>query len=604
MIPVSTEYVQNVYANVRQFKARVRVQFPEHESNLKDRFTIDFSDHVNTPNTYPWTGNLYRMRNSVEMPFHWNEFSGGVEPADISYNKFKYWDGTYLETWVSSGYYAAHLWSFDMIHVLTEKLGSNIFEKGSTLAEKISQAKKILEKITFQWIGRVKGPSNSTRAFIGAWSEKSQQPNFTNYTTPTNGDTTIYVHLDQFGGGNGVYKLIDSIDENGRVHFFLWGDKATSQGISQVFTDYVSIDIDVKNIKVFESDEIIEINAVEQISVLSDSIPANEASIRLSNETGELDFLSLDNMFSIIATMPKVWADLGLVLPDNSVEWVPIGTWFLSEWKNDHTSKIITLTANDWFSVLGEKPYQPQGFTNLYNLANSVLITGGVQPGNIFIDMNLLDYTVNDFPDIIDCRTALQHIGIAAQAAVGQDRYGNVYIKRFFSLDEDTNYLNYPTTQPNLFGYPGSGNLIINNTESGMKRIDQDYMFQPAQVSLERSIYQLVIKVHHGHSEGSLHEEHIYENTTIIGTNGRSFTIDNPLINSKDLADKVAEWYMREMNYNAVYNVNWRQNPSLEATDLILVEDPFGNEKQSRIIQQEFNYQGYLDGNTTTRGGV
>lgn len=601
MIPVSTEYVQNVYANVRQFKARVRVQFNEHESNLKDKFTIDFAEHVPQANADPWVGNVFRMTFQEQMPFHWNEFIGGVEVSKESYNKFSYWDGTFYEAWAGSGNYVNHLWSFDLIHTLTERLGSNIWEKGSTLAEKVSQAKKIIENIKFMWIGDIKGPKKATTAYTGTWSEKSNGVNFNYYDGPINGTQTIYINLTEFGGGKGNYKLVDCIDATGRVHFFLWSDKSTSTEITQVLTDYVSLEIDVKNIKVFESDEIIEINTVEEISVLSESIPANEASIRLSNETGELNFLSLDNMFSIIATMPKVWADLGLVLPDSSVEWVPMGTWFLSEWKNDNTSKIITLTAHDWFSILGEKSYEPKGFTNLFNLANSVLTTGGVPADNVFIDMNLLDYTVNDFKEIIDCRTALQHIGIAAQAAVGQDRYGNVYIKRFFSLDEDTNYLNYPSTQPNLFGYPGSSNLIINNTESGMKRIDQDYMFQPAQIALERSIYQLVIKVHHGNGEPT---DYIYENSTIIGTNGRSFAIDNPLINTKDLADKVAEWYMREMNYNAVYNVNWRQNPSLEATDLILVEDPFGNEKQSRIIQQEFNYQGYLEGNTTTRGGV
>lgn len=599
MIPVSTEFVQNVYADVRQFKARVRVQFNDHESNLKDSFTVDFSDHVQQINTDPWIGNLYRMSYRTSMPFHWNEFSGTVEPNDLAYDRISYWDGTFHSTSAENGQYTNHLWSFDIIQTLTDRLGANIWEGSTTLAEKIDKAKKMIEKMVFMWIGYTKGPNGSRRAYVG--TQEGSSVSFNYYDGSTNGTQSIYINLTEFGGGKGNYKLADSIDENGRAHFFLWPDKSTSTQITEVFTDYVSLDIYIKNIKVFESDQIIEISAVEEISVLSESVPANEASIKLSNETGELDFLSLDNMFSLIATMPKVWADLGLVLPDNSVEWVPIGTWFLSEWKNDNTSKMITLTAQDWFSILGEKSYEPMGYTNLFNLANSVLLVGGVQPGNIFIDQNLLDYTVNDFPEIIDCRTALQHIAIAAQAAVGQDRYGNVFIKRFFSLGEDTNYLNYPSTQPSLFGYPGSGNLIINNTESGMKRIDQDYMYQPAQVALERSIYQLVIKVHHGNGEPT---DYIYENDTIIGTNGRSFAIDNPLVKTKDLADKIAEWYMREMNYNAVYNVGWRQNPSLEATDLILVEDPFGNEKQSRIIQQEFNYQGYLGGNTTTRGGV
>ena len=70
------------------------------------------------------------------------------------------------------------------------------------------------------------------------------------------------------------------------------------------------------------------------------------------------------------------------------------------------------------------------------------------------------------------------------------------------------------------------------------------------------------------------------------------------------MADKVAEWFIREINYNAIYTINWRQNPALECADMILVEDSFDAEKQTRIIKQEFNYKGYLEGVTESRGGV
>jgi len=61
---------------------------------------------------------------------------------------------------------------------------------------------------------------------------------------------------------------------------------------------------------------------------------------------------------------------------------------------------------------------------------------------------------------------------------------------------------------------------------------------------------------------------------------------------------------MGELNYNANYSVSWRQNPILECADLILVEDSFGAEKQTRIVRNQFDYEGYLSGITESRGGV
>lgn len=273
---------------------------------------------------------------------------------------------------------------------------------------------------------------------------------------------------------------------------------------------------------------------------------------------------------------------------------------FLSDWKNEITNKIITLIGTDFFNLLSEISYEPVGITNLKDLATDVLIKSGVPSHKIIIDNSLANITVNNFPTRIDSRTALQHIGIAGISAVFQDRYGNVVIKPFKSIDESNNYLNYPTTQNAFYSYPGSNTYIINNTGGGMKYLDFDQMFSHPEVSLERSIYQLIVNVYTGQE----YVERLYTNDFIQGTNGQSFTIDNPLINNTALADQIAAWYIKEINYNAFYSVTWRQNPALECTDIILVEDSFSAEKQTRIYRQELNYQGYLEGITESRGGV
>jgi hypothetical protein len=136
-----------------------------------------------------------------------------------------------------------------------------------------------------------------------------------------------------------------------------------------------------------------------------------------------------------------------------------------------------------------------------------------------------------------------------------------------------------------------------------MKYLDFDAMYDVPEITLEKSIYQLVVKVYSTTPDVEP-IEYLFTNNAIEGTNGISFEIDNPLITTFLWAQDIANWYFREINYNAFFVIPWRQNPVLECADVILVEDSFGSEKQSRIIRQEFIYEGYLEGITTSRGGV
>jgi hypothetical protein len=307
------------------------------------------------------------------------------------------------------------------------------------------------------------------------------------------------------------------------------------------------------------------------------------------------------------STISCEYVNMIITIPSREiVEWLPTGMFFLTDWSNDVTNRIISCTCHDYFAMLSDISYTPTATTNLKTLAIEVLTTGGVPTQKQIIDNSLSAITVNKFPDRIDCRSALQHIGLASRCAVYQDREGNVCIQSFNVLDAESNYVVYPTTQLALFGYPSPSTYALNSTGGGMKYIDFEQMWNAPQVSLDKAIYQLVVRAYDITNEDGSKDatEYVYTNEVIEGLGGQSFSIDNPLVNSKDMADKIADWYFKETNYNMSYSVNWRQNPILECADVILIEDSFGAEKQSRIIRQEFQYDGSLSGVTDSRGGI
>ena len=120
-------------------------------------------------------------------------------------------------------------------------------------------------------------------------------------------------------------------------------------------------------------------------------------------------------------------------------------------------------------------------------------------------------------------------------------------------MDEMTNYITYPVTQPNIFGYPSSNTYIVNNTEGGMKHISFEEMYDAPEISLEKCD-ELVITIYPDGADSETVEpiEKVYTNPALLSNNGVSFDSNNPLSKHKDM-HFIAEWYFRESNYNAHY---------------------------------------------------
>ncbi|ALC92057.1 hypothetical protein AM500_21355 [Bacillus sp. FJAT-18017] len=359
--------------------------------------------------------------------------------------------------------------------------------------------------------------------------------------------------------------------------------------------------------KEYSDETIISFNLLEEMSTINETLPTNELRVTLDNTGAEFDILTLAKMNEIIASRPEIRLELGLVMEEISdpifigfpieqhsfIEWVPMGIYYLSEWKNETAAMSISLIGQDCFNMLAQISYNNTAASNLYNLAVDVLQKAGIT--KFSVDDSLKRISSPGFKGRLNSREALQHIGIAGKAAVYQDRTGTVIIKPFTALDASSNYLNY-CGQSYYFG--GAYPLVTNGF--GMKNIEYDQMFEEPEISLDKSIYEVVVKVYESTGE----REVVVVNTSIKGTNGDSFAIANPLITTESHARDVANWIITESNYNAIYKTIWRQNPILECADVILVEDSFEAKKQTRIFRQEFSYEGYLNGVTESRGGI
>jgi hypothetical protein len=385
---------------------------------------------------------------------------------------------------------------------------------------------------------------------------------------------------------------------------------------------------------VYDDNYITQVTLVEEMSTLNDSISSDELQVTLDNTSGILYFLNSSNMNQIIAQRPSIQLEFGLEIPiigawnsvqnlrwsdlsttwDNGpfnetstiIEWIPMGTYYLDAWKNDVGAVTVTLIAHDNFTMLDNISYGSTGYManrTLYDIAVDIFNTAGIT--NYNIDTSLQNYTTTTgFKEPVTARVALQHVGIAGMAAVYQDRNGVMQIKPFSSIDSGENYSTYPGTGI-YSGYDpyNTGLYSQINDGNGMKRLDLENMWTVPEISLDKSIYQVSVNVYWSNSTS---DTHIVNNTSIAGQNGESFTIDNPLINTPDRADKVAKWFIQESNFNVVYKSNWRGNPILENGDICIISNGIDltYSKNARLYKTEWQYAGYLSCQTEARGGI
>lgn len=351
------------------------------------------------------------------------------------------------------------------------------------------------------------------------------------------------------------------------------------------------VEIDFGVFQEYEGDKLIKVNLIEQMNVVGDTLPANEIKFTIDNSDKNFNILNPTGFYRFLKERQELSLSIGVEIEENVFEYISTKGYYLTDWQSDEGALTTTFTARNIFELLEKEFMQTGVYTNLYDLAEAIILAAGVPKYQI--DETLKEIPTSGFIEKITYRKALQCIGIASKSAIYQNRDGVLIIKPFSILDESTSYIYF--AGPDMFT-----GMTTPTVYSGydMLNITFDNVYNEPQIKLDKLIQSLVMTVYANGTK----VEHTFTNAEV--KEGASMKCDNPLINSVAHAADIAQWIIGESNLRALYQVNWRQNPALECGDIVIIEDSFGAEKQSRITKQEFEFAGYLSGKTESKGGV
>ena len=332
------------------------------------------------------------------------------------------------------------------------------------------------------------------------------------------------------------------------------------------------------------------------MDLVGSTVPSNELRFTIDNQDRRFNILNPEGIYQYIKKNQQVRAYLGLEIDEGqeNYEFVPIGIYYLSEWQSDEGALTTSFVARDIFDRLEVIEYNSTlFFPTLYDLAEDILLSAGVI--SYRIDDKLKNDDTMGYTEPLNAREALQNVAIAGRAIIYQNREGTVVIERIEPLTTSTGFITFPSEDT----YAGYLTIPEVSNDYEFQAIDFGNTFAEPQIKLNEPIEALIFSVRTG---TDTFEEATFTNPENIA--GSTYKIENPLINTTLHAERVASWMFTEYNLRGHYTANWRQNPALEVKDSVMIEDSFGQKKKARIVKQEYQFEGFLTGNTEAIGGV
>ena len=309
-------------------------------------------------------------------------------------------------------------------------------------------------------------------------------------------------------------------------------------------------------LEVYTKSDLVKYSHTQNVDLLSTELPKNQVVFSLDNST---DLWNPDNPVGnvrYLADRQEVSVRYGYKLSDG-VEWIPAGTFWVSEWDTPANGLEATFTARDLLEFL-DVPYTGPRVGTLYEIAMAALRqedlptteTGGPR---YFVDESLKTIST-DFSDEDGSLTAavvLQMVANAGQCVMHQTRDGILRIERYVRRLSD---------------YEITRNVSYTHPERVMTK-------PPRSVSVNDGLW-----------------------TEIIAPTGEAVSITNALIKQVDNATHVGRWAAAVLRNRNLIKGSYRPDPRLDVLDIVSVESKYSTGFVAAITEITYEYNGAFRG--------
>lgn len=320
-------------------------------------------------------------------------------------------------------------------------------------------------------------------------------------------------------------------------------------------------------------EKLVGFNLVEEMRLTADELPSPELTFTVDNLDRAFNILNPTGFYAYLQQRQMITAELGLDLGNGSVEWVPMGTFLLREWKSNEGSLTAAFTARPLIDTMDAYDYEKTipVSTNLQALAEAIFAVCGITKYSI--DPALAEVATNGIVTKTSCKNVLQMIAIAGRCRVYTARDGTIVLK------QDVSYV-VPTT---------------------LDEIRLDDSFNEPKITLSPRVASVSVSYWTDASASTANDYSVPGVTA-----GDRLRVDsNKLINTSAQAAAVAAWIAGWKNAaRANWVATWRGNPAHEMSDPILLDNTYNVVRTGLVTKNSVEYKGYLSAVTELQGGI
>ncbi len=385
---------------------------------------------------------------------------------------------------------------------------------------------------------------------------------------------------------------------------------------------------------------IFDLDILEELDPLGNSAPPKEAHASIANNL---------NYFNVyqghLQKKQQLKPYFTLINANGTSETVPMGTFYLYNWRNDANYLSSTLYARDLLDLMEGTTFYKYTYSGspitLYNLAVAVIQDFESQAGltvSYTIDAALQTISTSGVLPSMTHHDALMYIAQAAMGVVYMDRYNTLHLRQTVSqqplnpmpfteeltlemqetypkiaIQDPYNYFTINlytssvagssstiysgvvtiTTQTSLwvtYTTPASASTCMASL-SGGTLVSAQYYTNAAYLTMSGSSNVTITIT--GQAITSTAVQSILNNSGTQPVN--EVDLDNPLITDATMATNILNWYSAECSNTYLYEVESWGDPSLENGDSLAWDSQyFRNSRYAKLIRQEFRFSGTL----------
>lgn len=286
----------------------------------------------------------------------------------------------------------------------------------------------------------------------------------------------------------------------------------------------------------------------------SGELPKNSITFTLDNTDGRWD---PTGMGQYLSERQKLKVRYGLDV-GGTIEWIPAGTFYLSEWKVPSNGLEASFVARDIFEYLLNEKYTKQNNGTLYDLCEAAIASADVPDDfNYEIDSSLQNYSATLPEREYTCAEIIQLCANASGCVVYQNRDGVLCLEQL--NEAHTDYV-----------------------------IPLSLSYSHPEIELSKPLKS--VSVAHGTDT-----PHVLS----VGSTGETQTVDNPLIGNQ--YQYVAEWIRDTLSTRKTVKGEYRADPRLDLFDRVTVQSKYGDIINVAITDIKYSYSGSFKGSYAGR---